>query len=118
MLTSQNQASLRLWPGIALVAAQWTMWSLVPRVFADGAGVGVLGGIGLGLLVLLWWLFFSRAPWSERVGFVALMIVAVFVTRRFVDRSIEIEFSNEEDFDQSDWDQPTVKNPYPTKPRG
>jgi outer membrane protein assembly factor BamB len=32
--------------------------------------------------------FFSRAPWSERVGAIVLMIVALFTTQRIVDPSI------------------------------
>jgi serine/threonine-protein kinase len=37
---------------------------------------------------------------------------------RVDDRSIEIEFSNEEDEQQAEWDQPTIKNPDPTtRPR-
>ncbi|MET0164332.1 MAG: PQQ-binding-like beta-propeller repeat protein, partial [Vicinamibacterales bacterium] len=35
-----------------------------------------------------WWLFFSRAYWSERVGAIILMIVALFATLRLVDKSI------------------------------
>ena len=40
------------------------------------------------MAVILWWLFFSRAAWSERLGALALMIVAMFVTKRLVDVSI------------------------------
>jgi hypothetical protein len=29
---------------------------------------GVLGGFVGGILAALWWLFFSRAAWSERLG--------------------------------------------------
>ena len=36
----------------------------------------------------LWWLFFSRAPWSERLGAIVLMVVAVFATQPFVHESI------------------------------
>src|SRR4029453_14767815 len=38
--------------------------------------------------IVVWWVFFSRAPWSERVGAVILMIVAVLATRTLVHESI------------------------------
>jgi outer membrane protein assembly factor BamB len=41
-----------------------------------------------GLLVLAWWLFFSRAPWSERVAAIALMVIAVYATYFLVHDSI------------------------------
>src|SRR5262249_27883721 len=36
----------------------------------------------------VWWLFFSRAPWLERLGAIALMVIGVIITGRLVDRSI------------------------------
>jgi outer membrane protein assembly factor BamB len=79
---------LRLWPGVVAVALQWLLWFVVPIV-APGAGMfPVLGGVACGLAVLVWWLFFSRAPWSERVGAIVLMVVAVFATLRVVHPSI------------------------------
>src|SRR6185503_10758627 len=40
------------------------------------------------LSIFVWWIFFSRAPWSERLGAIAVMIVALFVTSRFIHVSI------------------------------
>jgi outer membrane protein assembly factor BamB len=40
------------------------------------------------LVILLWWLFFSRAPWGERVGALVLMVVGLAVTSRVVHVSI------------------------------
>ena len=40
------------------------------------------------MLVLVWWLFFSRAPWSERVGAVVLMVVGLLAASRIVHQSI------------------------------
>jgi outer membrane protein assembly factor BamB len=54
----------------------------------DAALVGVLVGPVAALAILLWWVFFSRAPWSERLGAIALMIVALFATKRIIDASI------------------------------
>jgi len=50
--------------------------------------VAMMGAVGGGLVILLWWLFFSRAPWSERLGVIVLMIVALFATSRLVHESI------------------------------
>src|SRR5262245_56464710 len=79
---------LRLWPGVVIVILQVLGRYVVP-VFAPGFLVyGVLGGVAGGLLILLWWLFFSRAPWVERLGAILLMIVSLFATSRLVDKSI------------------------------
>src|SRR5712691_7306599 len=79
---------LRLWPGVAAVVLQWLAWLVVPIVARDAAMVAVLGGLACGLAVVVWWLFFSRAPWAERVGAIVLMVVAVVATKRIVHPSI------------------------------
>ena len=73
---------LRLWPGVAAVVLQWLAWFVVPIVAPDAALLGMLGGVLLGLVVLLWWAFFSRVPHAERWGAVLLIIVAVAATPR------------------------------------
>ncbi len=83
-----SRKPLRLWPGVALVVVQWLLWFVVPVVAPEAGFVGMLGGIAGGLAIVLWWLFFSRAPWSERVGAVLLMVVAVVATKLFVHESI------------------------------
>ena len=60
----------------------------MPLVWPSQGGTAVIGGFAFGLAVIGWWLFFSRAPWSERLGVVALMLVAAAVTSRFVHPSI------------------------------
>ena len=58
-------------------------------VFApEEGGTAILIAAAAGLTVLLWWLFFSRAAWSERLGAIVLMVVAVAVTYRLVHESI------------------------------
>jgi len=79
---------LRLWPGVVAVVLQWVLWLVLPIVSRDTAIVAALGAIALGLAVVVWWLFFSRAPWAERVGAIVLMVVAVVVTKRVVHPSI------------------------------
>ena len=82
------QRPLRLWPGVVAVVLQWLVMFGVPIVVPDAAGTGVLGGLAGGLAVVVWWLFFSRAPWFERVGALVLMVGAMFATSRIVHASI------------------------------
>ena len=79
---------LRLWPGVVIVILQLLLRLVVPVFMPDALLVGLLGGLVAGLAVILWWLFLSRAPWSERLGAVGLMIVALLLTRRLIDVSI------------------------------
>src|SRR5688572_32965524 len=85
-LTSRKP--LRLRPGVALVTLQWLLLLGAPLVMADGGIIGLLGAAACGLLVILWWLFFSRAPWPERVGTLALMVVTVIAAKAVVHPSI------------------------------
>lgn len=82
------QKPLRLWPGVVAVALMWLLRYIVPIIIPDAAMFAIFGGLGLGLVVVVWWLFFSRAPWIERVGALVLMVVALAVTKRFVHPSI------------------------------
>ena len=79
---------LRLWPGVAAVVLQWLFWYVVPVAVRDSGMAGMIGAAVCALVILVWWLFFSRARWSERVGAIVLMIAAVFATKRLVDPSI------------------------------
>jgi outer membrane protein assembly factor BamB len=92
-MTTHTDASrparpLRLWPGVVAVALQWLVRFGLPLVSPESGGTAILGGLAGGLLVLLWWLFFSRAPWVERIGAVVLMAGAVYATARLVHPSI------------------------------
>ena len=72
-----------------IVVVQWLAFLALPRFVPEARVYGLLGGIfGGGLAVIVWWLFFSRAPWLERVGALVLMPVAVFATSRVVHASI------------------------------
>jgi outer membrane protein assembly factor BamB len=80
---------LRLWPGVLAVALQWLAGFVLPVLVPEAKLYGLLGGFfGGGLAVVLWWLFFSRAPWTERPGAILLMLVALFATSRIVHPSI------------------------------
>jgi outer membrane protein assembly factor BamB len=79
---------LRLWPGITFAALAWLVIVVLPIVAPDVGSFAIIGGALGGLLVLLWWLFFSRAPWSERLGALALIVVAAIGTKLLVDESV------------------------------
>jgi outer membrane protein assembly factor BamB len=61
---------------------------VVPAVAPDFMVYGVLAQLAGAVAIFGWWLFFSRAPWSERLGATGLMAVALFATSRLVHVSI------------------------------
>jgi outer membrane protein assembly factor BamB len=83
------QKPLRLWPAVIISIVQLLVMFGGPIVAPDaGLPVGMLGGVVGALAIVVWWVFFSCAPWSERVGAIILMIAAVFTTRAVVHESI------------------------------
>ncbi|HRC84421.1 MAG TPA: PQQ-like beta-propeller repeat protein [Thermoanaerobaculia bacterium] len=83
-----SERPLRLWPGVAIVAIQWLGRFVLPPLFPQTLYIGIMGGMFLGLAVVLWWLFFSRAPWAERLSAVALMGLALALTPKILDKSL------------------------------
>jgi outer membrane protein assembly factor BamB len=83
-----RQGTLRLWPGVVLAVLLVCFYLAIPLLGPAGPPLRFLEGLVGGLLILLWWLFFSRARWSERIGAIALMAVAMLVTSRFLHISI------------------------------
>src|SRR5262245_42819066 len=78
---------LRLWPGIA-AATVFVIGYVIPFVLPALADTGLIAaGISV-LVILVWWLFLSRALWLERLAAVAVMLLALAVTRPFIDTSI------------------------------
>jgi outer membrane protein assembly factor BamB len=85
---STARPPLRLWPGVVLVILQWLGWRAVPAIVPEATLYGVIGGLVCGPVLVVWWLFFSRAPWSERLGAVALMIAALAATPPLLHESV------------------------------
>ena len=81
---------IRLWPGVVAVALQWFVWLVLPLLWLDSI-VGYIsahGGLACGLLVVVWWLLLSRAPWLERLGAPVLIVAALIATTPLLDTSI------------------------------
>ncbi len=73
------QKLLRVWPGVVAVVLQWIFRLGVKELFPGitGFGYAVMGSLALAGVILLWWLFFSRARWLERLGAIAMMALAL-----------------------------------------
>jgi len=88
-LTQQGeQRHLRVWPGVVAVALQWFGFFVLPTLVPDASLYGIFGALACAAVVLVWWLFFSRAPQVERWGLLVLIIAGAFVTSRLIDKSI------------------------------
>jgi outer membrane protein assembly factor BamB len=90
-----SRNNLRLWPGVLIAALVVLIKYVVPALAPDAtvAGLAVpmlamVGGVIGGTAIALWWLLASRAPWTERVAAVILMVGGLYVTSRLVHPSI------------------------------
>jgi outer membrane protein assembly factor BamB len=80
---------LRLWPAVAIAIVQLLVMFGAPVVAPDAEmPIGLFGSLVGALAILVWWVFFSRARWAERVGAIILMVVAVLATRTIVHESM------------------------------
>lgn len=80
--------TLNLRPAVILAVAMLAVFFIMPIVLPDQGALAMLGAVAAGLLILLWWLFISRALWGERLGALALIVVAVFAVRPLLHPSI------------------------------
>src|SRR5688572_17269395 len=81
----------RLWPGMiasVLIVIGLPLGILLNLAMPNTAFIGMLLALVGGLATLIWWLFFSRVRWSERLGALAVLIAAWFAMRPFLDKSI------------------------------
>ena len=79
---------LRLWPGLAAAAIVVVMRYVVPLFSRDLVMIGALTAVAGALVVTVWWLFFSRAAWLERVGALVVVLAAVFAIKPLLHKSI------------------------------
>jgi outer membrane protein assembly factor BamB len=66
---------LRLWPGVVGIVLLWLarfgVKIVIPGI--QGFALGVQAALVCAAAIVLWWVFFSRAVWVERLGAIALM---------------------------------------------
>jgi outer membrane protein assembly factor BamB len=82
----RSSKPLRLWPGVA--GACLVVAGTILGAFPAVSTYGMIGSLAGALVVLLWWLFFSRAPWLDRLIALPAMAAAVFLVRPMLDPSI------------------------------
>ena len=87
--TPSSAKQLRLWPGVALAVLILLLKFTVPIFAPDSMALVFLGALVGVLLILLWWLLFSRAPWLDRLGAVVLVVAAMYITFPFLHMSIQ-----------------------------
>jgi outer membrane protein assembly factor BamB len=78
---------LRLWPGVA-AAGLLVLATLVAVFVTEVLPFAMMAAAAAGLAIVVWWVFFSRAPWLERLGAALLMVAAVLATRPLLHASI------------------------------
>jgi outer membrane protein assembly factor BamB len=83
-----SRKPLRLWPAVVTMVLGALIWFVAPAIQPDAILFAIISAVASGIVIVLWWLFFSRAPWVERVGAIVLMVAGVLVTSRLVDKSI------------------------------
>lgn len=73
---------LRVWPGVIAVVllciARYSLKAWIPGF--EGFLWAIQGMFASVAVILLWWLFFSRAPWIDRIGAVLLIAAGLGMT--------------------------------------
>jgi outer membrane protein assembly factor BamB len=93
---SSSRKPLRLWPGvvfaIVLVLGRYVAPLVIPEeveIFSLPLGLlALFGGMLAAVGIVIWWVFFSRARWSERLAAIVLMALAVVALKPLVHVSI------------------------------
>lgn len=87
-ITPPAERPLRLWPGVVLAVVLLLLRFVLPRLMPEALPTGVIGSVVCALAIVVWWLGFSRARWSDRLGALAVMALALWAASRFIHKSI------------------------------
>ena len=86
---------IRFWPGVVIAMVLVAARYIAPRLVSDIEIFGLpfvvaamFAALALTLAIVVWWLFFSRVPWTERLSALALAMLGFVGTLRLVDISI------------------------------
>ena len=78
-VTEASWRPIRLWPGIIaivlLLLSRFAVKAVIPGF--TGFMWAIEGSLVCAVAIILWWLFFSRATWLDRIGAIVLIIVAL-----------------------------------------
>lgn len=85
---SENIKKIKLLPGIIIVIIQWIVRFAIHPFFPDALLIAVLGGVLGGLVVIIWWTFFSRAPLGERLAGFGIITGFIVLTHFLLHKSI------------------------------
>jgi outer membrane protein assembly factor BamB len=80
--------SLRLRPAVIAAVLLCLFRYVVAPLFPDAFLVGLAGALVCAVVILIWWLFFSRAAWVERLGALGVVIAAYFAIKPLLHQSI------------------------------
>ena len=87
-----TQKLLRVWPGIVIVVLLWLsrfgIKAVIPGI--DGFSKAMMTSFVFTALLVIWWAFFSRAHWLERLAALALIAVALTGTWFFRHDSMHL----------------------------
>ncbi len=82
---------LRIWPVVLLLGLMLAT-KFITTLIQDGPAyvwmIAAFGPLLCSLLILLWWLTFSRARWYERLGGFASLVLVFIITMMLVDPSM------------------------------
>lgn len=73
------QHPLRLWPGLIAIAllilSRFGLKALIPGF--EGFLLAIQGSFACAAAIVVWWLFFSRAAWLDRIGALLLIVAGL-----------------------------------------